>query len=194
MSSLNDSELEEIKNLYNSFKNELKTNIQNKKDINIVKCYLIKKQWDTDFNNNLNKPVKKYYGKLSKYKNQSNEPFPFPDNSPEFINNIKTVIDCLKKDEELILESYDLIEKISKKARIRGTKSYLNYWAGSNKIILEYQSGRENEILLIEGDSPIGDGFSKNEKIINIKFNSYLNEEEKEEIVKIYSQLDTISI
>ena len=182
MSSLNDTELEEIKNLYNSFKDELKTNIRNGREISKVQCYLIKKKWDIDFNDNLknNKPVKKFYRKYSKYQSQSNEPFHLPDNSPEFINNIKTVIDCLKNDEELMLESYDLIEKTPKKDRIRVTKSYLNYWAGSSKIILEY--GRDNEILLIENALGIVDGISKNKKIINIKFNSYLNEEEKEEI------------
>ena len=67
MSSLNDTELEEIKNLYNSFKDELKTNIRNGREISKVPCYLIKKKWDTDFNDNLknNKPVKKFYRKYS---------------------------------------------------------------------------------------------------------------------------------
>ena len=87
MSSLNNSELEEIKNLYNAFKNELKTNIQNRKTINKGKCYLIKKEWDTEFNNNINKhnSIKKPYRKFSQYQNQSNEPFNFPDKPPEFI-------------------------------------------------------------------------------------------------------------
>ena len=184
MSSLNDSEIEEIKKIYYSFKDGLNNNIGNEKKISKVKCYLIKKKWDTDFKDNLNKykPATKYSGRFSNYKKQSNEPFNFPNNSPEFINSITTVIDSLKNGDELILESYDLIEKIAYKARIRGTKSYLNYWAGSSKIILEYES--EKEILLIDSASGIIDGISKNNKIINIKFNSYLNEKEKEEIFK----------
>ena len=52
MSSLENAEIEEIKDLYNTFKKELKNDIVNKTISKRKECYLIKNSWDLELNNN----------------------------------------------------------------------------------------------------------------------------------------------
>jgi hypothetical protein len=165
MSSLENSECEEIKNLYNTFKDDLKSDISNETISNKNDCYIIKKSWDTELSKNFNNYNRNTF--RNKFKsNYSNQPSTsnLPDKSPEFINDLKNLINCLKNEEKLILENFDLIELVAKKTGLKARKNVLNYMAGNNKILLLYKY--ENNAILIENASSIVEGISKNTKKI----------------------------
>ena len=111
MSTLEKEKIEEIKNLYTTFKEELKNDISSKTISNKKDCYLIKETWDSELYNNLNNYDKNSYSRKYKryHHNQNNNNFNFPSNPPEFINDIKTIINCLKNNEKLKLQNPELI-------------------------------------------------------------------------------------
>ena len=106
MSSLDNSDFEHIIKLYTNFKEEISINRKpNKKE-----CYLIKGSWDTDLNKNIKnynsngtRPKTKFYG------NKKINNFSLPESNPDFVNYITTLIDCLKKEQKIFLESCELI-------------------------------------------------------------------------------------
>ena len=170
MSSLTSSEFIELKEKNNNFKQELKSAIKSKNITNNNECYLIKKQWDTEidksFNNN------SYNNRFRRYKhsNINNNSVNLSNEPPEFINNFNDLKECLKNGEQIILESYDLIESVMKKYSLKGKniKNYLLYCAKNNKIILEYPN--KNELLLIEMVTSIEEGISNKEHIHKITY------------------------
>ena len=171
MSSLTSEEFSELKEIYKNFKQELKSAINNRNIINNKECYLIKKQWDTDidtiFNNN---SFKKFKSSRYRHSNISNNSINLPNEPPEIINDFKTLIECLKNGEQIILESKDLIESILGKYTLNKwfQKNYLIYSAKNNKIILEYPN--KNELLLIENAYLIPDEISNKTKINKITY------------------------
>ena len=52
MSTLEKEKIEEIKNLYTTFKEELRNDISSKTILNKKRCYLIKEPWDSELFNN----------------------------------------------------------------------------------------------------------------------------------------------
>ena len=111
MTSLTSEEISELKEIYKNFKQELKSAITNRNIINDKKCYLIKKQWDADIEKCFNsftkfKPRKYRHSKIT------NNSINLPNEPPEIINDFNTLIECLKNGEQIILESYDLIESV----------------------------------------------------------------------------------
>ena len=166
MSSLTSSEFIELKEKYNNFKQELKSAIKSKNITNNKECYLIKKQWDTEIDKSLNNFGYRRY----KNSNINNISVNLPNEIPEFINDFNTLKECLKNGEQIILESYDLIESVMKKYSIKGKyiKNYLVYYARNNKIILEYPN--KNELLLIEMATSIVEGISTKEQIHKISY------------------------
>ena len=150
MSSLTSSEFSELKEKYNNFKQELKSAIKSQNITNNKECYLIKKQWDTEIDKSFNKSFNNFGYRRYKKSNINNNSVNLPNEIPEFINDFNDLKECLKNGEQIILESYDLIESVMKKYSIKGKyiKNYLIYYARNNKIILEYPN--QNELLLIE--------------------------------------------
>ena len=113
MSSLENNEIDEIKNLYNTFKDELKADIKNNIITKGKDCYLIKKPWDFELYKNIinNYNRNSYTRKSSRFHHDTtnNNTLNLPTNSPEFINDIKTIISCIKDGEELKLQNPKLI-------------------------------------------------------------------------------------
>ena len=171
MSSLTSEEFFELKEIYKNFKQDLKSAINNRNIINNKECYLIKKQWDTDidtiFNNN---SFNRFKSSRYSRSNISNNSINLPNEPPEIINDFKTLIECLKNGEQIILESKDLIESALGKYTLNKwfQKNYLVYSAKNNKIILEYPN--KNELLLIENAYLIIDGISNKTKINKIAY------------------------
>ena len=68
MSSLDNIEIENIKQFYNSFKEDLKSDISSKNVSNKKECYIIKKPWDTELSKNFNNynpnNYKRRYGRI----------------------------------------------------------------------------------------------------------------------------------
>ena len=149
MSSLEDTEIEEIKDLYNTFKKELKNDIENKTISKRKECYLIKNSWDLELNNNF----KNYNRKFT----NNNITFNLPSNSPEFINDIEATINSIKSGEKLNLQNPNLIDYIDRKNKFNYKRS-MNYLAGNSKIILEYKYN--DKILLIENAYSVPEGIS----------------------------------
>ena len=170
MSSLTSSEFSELKEKYNNFKQELKSAIKSKSITNNKECYLIKKQWDTEIDKSFNKSFNNYRFRRYQNSNINNNSVNLPNEPPEFINDFYTLKECLKNGEQIILESYDLIESVMKKYSIKGKniKNYLLYYAKNNKIILEYPN--KNELLLIEKATSIEEGISNKEQIHKISY------------------------
>ena len=172
MSSLTSEEFSELKEIYKNFKQDLKSAINNRNIINNKECYLIKKQWDTDIDTIFNNNNSFNRFKSSRYSrsNISNNSINLPNEPPEIINDFKTLIECLKNGEQIILESKDLIESALGKYTLNKwfQKNYLVYSAKNNKIILEYPN--KNELLLIENAYLIPDGISNKTKINKITY------------------------
>ena len=204
MKTLDNTEIERIKNLYETFKTDLKCHISNKTITSKQECYLVKKPWDTDFSNNINNykvnnepisNVQKYRRKYRRYKentaNESNS-FNFPNDSPIIINDNKTLIDCLKQNEDLILENCELIDSVLKVYNLRNRNIKINYWAGNNKILLEYQNKSKYgyEILLIENASSIHERILKSSKnIYSIKLQPKLRFINEQKVNELYDYL-----
>ena len=184
MSSLTSSEFSELKEIYNNFKQELKLAIKSKNITKNKECYLIKKQWDTEidksFNNNSNNNRFRKY----KHSNINNNSVNLPNEPPKFINDFNTLKECLKNGEQIILESYDLIESVMKKysLKVKCIKNYFVYYAKNNKIILEYPN--KNELLLIEMATSIVEGISNKEQIHKISYHKRfgMKESSKQEL------------
>ena len=171
MASLASEEFSELRKNFKNFKDELKTAINSRNITDNIKCYLIKKQWDTDIdkifnNNNFNK----FHSGRFRHTNITTNSNNLPNEPPEIINDFNILIECLKNGEQIILESYDLIESVLGKYKIkrRFQKNYLVYSASNNKIILEYPN--KNELLLFEKANLITDGISNTSKINKIVY------------------------
>ena len=186
MSTLEKEKIEEIKNLYTTFKEELRNDISSKTILNKKRCYLIKEPWDSElFNNNYN--TNSYSRKYKRFHSNitNNNTFNFPSNPPEFINDIKTIINCLKNNEKLKLQNPELIKTVDEINKLNGRKSMMNYLAGNNKILLEYKY--ENEALLIENASSVPEGISKSLKniyLIKIKLKNFRMRYKKDDLYK----------
>ena len=187
MSSLENTECEDIKNFYNTFKENLKSDISNETVSNKKDCYIIKKSWDTELSKNFNNYNQNTFkSKFRRYYSNQPSTFNLPKESPEFINDLNNLINCLKNEEKLILENFDLIELVAKKNGLRARKNVLNYMAGNNKILLEYKNGKE--AILIENASSIVEGISKGTKKIyriNAIIKNYKGRNQKEELYKL---------
>ena len=199
MSSIENSECEAIKNYYNTFKENLKSDISNETVSNKKDCYIIKKSWDTELSKNFNNYNPNTFRSKFKrnYSNQTST-FNLPNESPEFINDLKNLINCLKNEEKLILENFDLMELVAKKSSLKSRRSLLNYMAGNNKILFEYKF--ENEAILIENASSIVEGIFKNTKkiyLIKIKLKNYRIRHKKDELYKFLlskEKLDSLNL
>ncbi len=118
---------------YESFRKELEKRI---KDNNISLCnyigyYLINDSFINDGNiQYINKDTSKLKEKL------------------EIINNISSAINCLKNKNKFIIFNKAIILSIFKNEELSKYKP-INFYAGNNKIIIEYQEDNENKCLLL---------------------------------------------
>ena len=192
MLSLTSTEISELKEKYNKFKQKLQSDIKNRVITNLKECYLIKKKWDTDISNIFNSNIGGNDTRR-RYRNSNlgNNSVSLPNDPPEFINDFNSFFECLESREKIIFENCDLINSIKKKYSIRVNYKKMKYYAGNNKIILEPQNfGNTYEILLIENDFSMIEGISNNTKINKIKYQfvgfiiSRMKESKKQELYK----------
>ena len=134
-----------IINKYKSFRKSLEELIKSK----IIKlknkdCYLITDCWDIE----LNKMIKSYESN-KKFK-KSNIHFTLPKQNPEFINNIPSFVEFIKKQQKFKLISKDFIDEINEKANLNICQNTpVTYYTGNNKIIIEFKDKNENIAVLI---------------------------------------------
>ena len=192
MLSLTSTEISELKEKYNKFKQELQSDIKNRVITNLKECYLIKKKWDTDISNIFNSNIGGNDTRR-RYRNSNlgNNSVSLPNDPPEFINDFNSFFECLENKEKITFANCDLINSIMKKYSFRVNYEKMKYYAGNNKIILEPQNfGNTYEILLIENDFSMLEGISNNTKINKIKYQfvgfikSRMKESKKQELYK----------
>ena len=122
---------------YYIFRKQLVKNLKSSKiSIDPKDCYLIEESWLNNIINSFNK-----YENLKKQK-RVNHNFNFinwlPENDPEFINDIPSILNCIKNNKKFKLVSKNLMEYIyDKKDLIE--ENYIKYYSGNNKLIIEYK-------------------------------------------------------
>jgi len=135
-----------LANLYNSFQNTLESKIKDKEiSSNNEECYLIK-----DYDNKLNKIIKNYElcRKYNRYSFESSCSLPEP---PDFINDISSMIVCIKNNINYKLIQKEVIHLINKKNKLNSNKGQLaKYYTGNYKIIIEFIGKSEHKALLLD--------------------------------------------
>ena len=122
---------------YYIFRKQFLKNVKSSKiSIDPKDCYLIEESWINDIVDSFNK-----YDNLKKQKSV-NHNFNFikwlPENDPEFINDIPSILNCIKNNKKFKLVSKNLMEYIyDKKDLIE--ENYIKYYSGNNKLIIEYK-------------------------------------------------------
>ena len=138
-----------IINERNKIRSELNEKLKNKSfSICEEECYLIEESWDKDLNENF----KEY-----KNGNFNNENYDYneliPEDGPEFINNIESIINFIKKNEKLKLISRKSIELIYDEEFLNDF-NLIKYYSGNNKLIIEYINDEDDDdnksLLLID--------------------------------------------
>ena len=135
-----------LANLYNSFQNTLESKIKDKEiSSNNEECYLIK-----DYDNKLNKIIKNYElcRKYNRYSFESSCSLPEP---PDFINDISSMIVCIKNNINYKLIQKEVIHSINKKNKLNSNNGQLaKYYTGNYKIIIEFIGKSEHKALLLD--------------------------------------------
>ena len=113
-------------------------------------CYLIKDSWINAFIRSYDsqRSTPKYKTKYTK--RNINTTFSLPPKGPEFLNDITSVIDCIKNRINFILVNKELMEFVFKnnKNELRNYKC-ISYYTGNKKIIIEFKTNNENNALLL---------------------------------------------
>ena len=158
------------KSEYNKFRDDLSNQIKN---VSISQdtddCYLITETYDK---------------KLVEYldKNEKNDNNNLLNDKPDIINNLSEIIEHLKKDQSIKLISKKIIESIFSINNFKDEHA-IKYYAGNNKIIMEYKDNKDNKALLMI--------IPKDEKKDDIKKNIFIisldNQDKKELLNAILS-------
>ena len=161
---------EAIMNEYYSFKDRLEKRI--KKSIFSCKYedyYLIDENWDKK----LSKCFTDYKALKKSNENAiiSKEDISLPEGDPEFINDFPMLLNHLKNNKNIKLVSKRLIEFIYSKNGLKGANC-VYYYAGNNKIIIEYKGMNEKHALL--SMTPLDEKINKNKIFILL-----INKQEK---------------
>ena len=155
---------------YNNFRDKLSNQIKNASiSLDAEDCYLITETYDNKLVEYLDK----------KEKNDNNN---FLNDNPDIIKNLSEIIEHLNKNKSIKLISKKLIESIYDKNNFKDEHA-INYYAGNNKIIIEYKNNIDNKSLLMI--------YSNEEKKDDIKKNIFIlsfdNQNKKEFFNKILS-------
>ena len=132
---MNEVDFLDLMEEYSRFRSTFKIQINNS-SISSGKddCYIIDEYWNV----NLINCFQQY--------NKSRSII-LPGKNPNFINDIPTLIDCIKKKKKFKLISKDLIFLINKnKLKM---DSLVNYYCGNRKLIIEYKYKNDDSILII---------------------------------------------
>ena len=143
---MNEQIYNRIKNDYYSFRDRLIKNIQKQIQINNSfteeECYLSNENWINKIENLFNE----YDYKQNKSYNQilNNNIF----QSPEIINDFNSIINYIKNNKQFRIISKTFMESIYEKDSLKEF-NYAKYYAGNNKLIIEFQGKDEDKILLL---------------------------------------------
>ena len=167
---MNKDSLTISKSDYNKFRDDLSNHIKNVSiSLNTDDCYLITEAYD-------NKLVE-YLDNKEKNENKN-----LINDEPDIINNLSEIIEHLKKDESIKLISKKLIESICTNNNFKD-EHVIKYYAGKNKIIMEYKDNKDNKaLLMINPNDEKKDDIKKNIFLISIG-----NQDKKELFDKILS-------
>ena len=123
---------------YNDFRDAFLKNIKNKDKSLFIQnsedCYLIEEFWIDELlksfkkNNNLNS---------------------IPQNEPTFINNFKSIIECLIIEQNLKIINKKFVENFFSNKDYLKNKSIIKYYGGNNKIIIEYKDNKDDKALFV---------------------------------------------
>ena len=134
-----------IKNDYYSFRNRLIKNIKNQFNNNSFideECYLVNETWT--------KQIENLFIEFDNKQNKDNSSI-LNDNifdSPEIINDFISILNYIKNNIQFKIISKSFIEYIYKKDYLKDF-NYAKYYAGNNKLIIEYQSKDEKKAILL---------------------------------------------
>lgn len=133
---------------YFSFKNELEKKIKDTKiSLDNDICYLIKVSWIDEFAKVFNnyfsesRPSREY-GNI--YISEA-----YLKKNIEFVNDISSAINCLKEKEDFQLLNKKLLESFYGNNYELRKNNYVNFYAGNNKIIIEFIKRFEQYSLLL---------------------------------------------
>ena len=135
-------------NKYKSFRETLEEQIKSEQiKSQYNECYLIKDIWD----NEINRAISNYElnKKFKKNKNSSIN-FTLPRQNPEFINDISSFVEFINKRNKFKLISKDFFGLVNEKLNLNlSQNSIIKYYAGNNKLIIEFKDKNENNAILI---------------------------------------------
>ena len=146
-----EDKIDSIKEEYDNFRNQLENKIKNVRDISMrnKECYIIKESWISDFISSFI-IYKKNKGLKRRFVNRS----PLPNKKPEILKDISSFINILKEKDKFCLINKELIEyAFQDNQNELINNSLIKYYAGKNKIIIEYHSSSEIALLL---NDPLG--------------------------------------
>ena len=157
---------------YYVFRKQFVKNLKSSKiSIDPKDCYLIEESWLNDIIKSFDK-----YDNLKKQK-RVNHNFNFinwlPENDPEFINDIPSILNCIKNNKKFKLVSKNMMEYIYDKKDLVD-ENYIKYYSGKNKLIIEYKEkgkikeNNDNKALFIINPSDLSK-VKKRAFIVSIK-------------------------
>ena len=137
---------------YKSFRQTLEEQIKsNQIKLQNNDCYLIKDNWDNALSRIINSYEVSKNSKHTKYTQYSSSTFTLPEQNPEFINDISSFVECINKWNKFKLISKELIDLVNEKLNLKlYQNSIVKYYTGNNKLIIEFQSKKENYAILIK--------------------------------------------
>ena len=135
--------IREFKSFEEGMINDIKNKI-NPKLMNYKECVLIKEDWYNKFSKIIaldknNKYSEERDKKLQNFLAKKN---------PEIFNDIESAINCLNNLSKLKLISNNLIKLAYNDSNNLKNISRVHYYAGYNKLIVEYKENKENDGLL----------------------------------------------
>ena len=147
-------------NNYISFQKQLNYLVQNNDFFSGDDCFLIEKNdWEKLIYNQID-PYNKYKSNVLNTQNKI----------PEFIDNISSALQILKKNKILKLVKKDLIAAFYQEEGLRDYRSF-NYYCGKNKLIIEFNENNSSNVLLIL--NPLDSIIDNNKYLYVIAFKTF---------------------
>ena len=138
-----------VKNEFNGFKNRLinniKDNIDNNRSIIGEDCYIVNEIW----NNKLEKCFNQCTNNEERNKSKDLlEFYSLINDGPKIIPNSTTIISLINDNNKFKLLSKNIFEFLYQKYDLSDC-NYAKYFAGNNKLIIEFQGKDEDKALLL---------------------------------------------
>jgi len=150
---MNENTFIKIINERNQLRNDLNKNMNKSSFYKGEGCYLIEESWDSELNNNFHSYDDDYEDGIMY---ESDEDYNYngldynqfiPKEKPIFINNIESIIKCIKNKTKLKLVNQKLIKLIYGKDKLKDCK-LIKYYVGNKKLIIEYMNDEDNKAIL----------------------------------------------